>query len=67
MRFPPLVGSTSAQFNYSAAVQRMPWKNISFAAGWSEFLTHLGVDSDRFDGRRNWRYGGLRIYARAAF
>ena len=53
--------------DYNASVFYMPWKNFGFGAGWNQFRTNVNIDNSAYNGNLTWRYGGLRIFFRAAY
>ncbi len=44
-----------------------PIKHFGLGAGYNEFVTHVDVSANRFDGNLRWRYGGARIFITASF
>jgi hypothetical protein len=53
--------------DYTASVVWTPFKHFGLGVGYNEFVTHVDVSADRFNGNLRWRYGGARIFVTASF
>jgi len=50
-----------------AAVIWQALRHVGVGLGYNYFDTRVDVDGDRLDGRLEWQYGGLMLFARASF
>jgi hypothetical protein len=53
--------------DYNISLVWTPLKHFGFGAGYNEFVTHIDVSADRFNGNLRWRYGGARIFVIGSF
>ncbi|HSN72947.1 MAG TPA: hypothetical protein VLT59_15630 [Steroidobacteraceae bacterium] len=50
-----------------ASIMWQTFRNVGFGIGYNYFDVRVDVDGNRFDGRLEWEYSGLMLFARASF
>ncbi len=53
--------------DYNVTLVWMPLDHFGLGAGYNEFITHVDVSADQFNGGLRWRYSGARIFVNASF
>lgn len=53
--------------DYTGSVVWQMFRHFGIGAGYDEFISHAGVNSDTFHGDLRWSYGGARLYFRGSF
>lgn len=53
--------------DYNVSMVWTPFQHFGLGVGYNEFVTHVDVTADRFNGNLRWRYGGARIFVTGSF